>query len=260
MAPATLSAMALPQSPSAPPLDQVALGNPSFVWRFGQDRRLALVDRCATLSGARVLDLGCGIGTYVRHIAEVAALAAGVDIDRARVARGAASGVSNLSLAVAESLPFRDGAFDVVLLNEVIEHVRDDRATLREALRVVRPGGQVVVFAPNRGYPFETHGVYLGKRYVFGNIPLVNWLPDPVRNRLVPHARVYTSAGIRRLARGLPARLVVHSYVYPGFDNVHARWPRLARMLRAACYRAEHTPLRCMGLSHFLVLRRTEAR
>ncbi len=64
------------------------------------------------------------------------------------------------------------------LLNEVIEHVGNDRDTIREALRVTKPGGRVVIFAPNRYYPFETHGVYLGKKYVFGNIPLVNYLPD----------------------------------------------------------------------------------
>ena len=66
------------------------------------------------------------------------------------------------------------------MLNEVIEHVQNDAATLAEALRVTGPGGHVAIFAPNRFYPFETHGVYLGKRFIFGNIPFVNWLPDPL--------------------------------------------------------------------------------
>ena len=98
-------------------------------------------------------------------------------------------------LSASETLPFRDAAFDVVVLNEVIEHVRDDAATLAEALRVIRPGGHIVIYAPNRLYPFETHGIYLGKKFVFGNIPFINWLPDPLRNKLVPHARAYTKAG-----------------------------------------------------------------
>ncbi len=90
----------------------------------------------------------------------------------------------------------------------------NDRDTLREALRVTKPGGKVIIFAPNRFYPFETHGVYLGKRYVFGNIPLVNYLPDPIRNRLVPHARAYTKgttgedyAGAGRALGGLACHL-----------------------------------------------------
>ena len=60
----------------------------------------------------------------------------------------------------------------------------------------------IATFAPNRLYPFETHGAYFGKRYVFGNIPLVNWLPDPLRDRFAPHVRAYTMHGIERLFAG----------------------------------------------------------
>ena len=52
----------------------------------------------------------------------------------------------------------------------------------------------------------------------------------------------------------VPVRVVVHTYVYPGFDNVIARSPKLGKALRAVLYRAEHTPARAFGLSHFLVL------
>ena len=116
--------------------------------------------------------------------------------------------------------------------------------------------GSFDIHPPNRLYPFETHGVYLGKRYVFGNIPLVNWLPDPLRRRLVPHARAYLGPDMRRLIRGLPVTPVVMSYVYPGFDNIAARSRVLGGVLRRALYFAEHTPLRVFGLSHFVVLRR----
>jgi SAM-dependent methyltransferase len=235
-----------------PSREQVALGNPSCVWRSGQDRRLNLIRRYAPLEGARILDIGCGIGTYVRKFQEFSARVYGIDIDAPRVRRG---GTGTLALAVSEQLPFADGAFDLVLLNEVIEHVRDDALTLREACRVVRPGGHVVIYAPNRLYPFETHGVYLGKRYVFGNIPLVNYLPNAARNRLVPHARAYTSGQMRRLIAGLPADVIVQSYVYPGFDNIAARRKRLGSALQGVFHRLEATPLRAFGLSHFVVLR-----
>lgn len=244
------------EAPATLTREQVALGNPSFVWRAGQDRRLNLIRRYVPLEGARVLDIGCGIGTYVRKLGEVAERAYGIDIEAARVRQGT---TGSLAVAVSEQLPFETGAFDAVLLNEVIEHVRDDRETLGEACRVVRPGGHVIVYAPNRLYPFETHGVYLGRRYRFGNIPLVNYLPDAARRRLVPHARAYTARGLRRLIAGLPATLVLHTQVYPGFDNVAARRAWLGRSLRALCYRLEQTPLRAFGLSHFIVLRRNAA-
>ncbi len=243
---------------NAPGRAEVALGNPSFVWRFGQDRRLNLIRQFTPLEGARILDVGCGLGVYVRKFREFSDRVVGIDIDRKRLIEGART-TPGLMLSASEQLPFRDSAFDVVVLNEVIEHVRDDRATIAEALRVIRPGGHIVIYAPNRLFPFETHGIYLGNRFVFGNIPLINWLPDPVRNRLVPHARAYTRRGIRRTYARLPVDVRAETYVYPGFDNIIARHRRLGAVLRSALYRAEHTPLRTFGLSHFVVLQKPAA-
>jgi SAM-dependent methyltransferase len=237
-------------------LDQIVLGQPSYVWRSGQERRLAMVRRHARLEAARLLDIGCGIGAYVRRFSDFTPHACGIDVDRDRVRRGGAAGVANLCTAVSESLPFADATFDAVLLNEVIEHVRDDRATIAEALRVTRPGGKVIIFAPNRLYPFETHGVYLGRRYLFGNIPLVNYLPDFLRRRLAPHARAYTKAGLEAITRGLPGRWTEWRVIYPGFDNVAGRRAALAGMFRALTYRLERTWFHRFGLSHLLVLER----
>jgi SAM-dependent methyltransferase len=238
------------------PAPQVAgLGQPSYVWRFGLERRLSLIRRYVPLEGRRMLDIGCGVGTFVRRLGELSTQVYGVDIDRERVRRGAQA-VSGLAVAVSENLPFRDGAFDVVLLHEVLEHVRDDALTLREACRVTRAGGKVVIFCPNRLFPFETHGMFLGKRYVFGNIPLVNYLPDPLRRRLVPHVRAYTRGGLRRLVARLPARIVAHTWVWPGFDNLAARSGLASAVLRRVLYPLEATPLRIFGLSHFVVLER----
>jgi SAM-dependent methyltransferase len=238
-------------------LDQVVLGNPSYVWRFGQERRLDMIRRYVALEGSRLLDLGCGQGTYVRRFGDFTPRAYGIDIDLQRVQRGAMAGVGRLCAGVSEKLPFADNAFDGVLLNEVLEHVTSDRDTLGEALRVTRPGGRVIVFVPNRFYPFETHGVYLGKRYVFGNIPLVNYLPDPLRNRLVPHARAYTKSGLERISEGLPGRWVDWQVVYPGFDNVIERKPALGNAMRRVTYTLEQTWLKRLGLSHLLVLEKT---
>ncbi len=232
------------------------LGNPSFVWRFGQRRRLAIIERYLPLPGRRVLDLGCGVGEYVRAFEREGAEALGCDIEWPRLVEAGRRGARRLVAAAGEALPFRDGALDLVVMNEVIEHVADDRATLREVARVLAPGGDCVIFAPNRLYPFETHGIRLGRRYLFGNIPLVNWLPRRLRDRLVPHARVYGRGEWSQLLDGAGFEPVAHSYVYPGFDNIAARAPRLARLLRAFCYRAEQTPFRRFGISHLLVLRR----
>jgi SAM-dependent methyltransferase len=158
--------------------------------------------------------------------------------------------------AANEHLPFGDGSFDVVLTNEVIEHVADDRVSAAEMVRVLSRGGRLVLFCPNRWYPVEQHGVYWRGTYRFGNIPLVNYLPDPLRDRLAPHVRAYTHRGLLRLFAGQPVQVVQHGRIFGGYDNLIARLGGAGRVLRGALQGAEGTPLDVLGLSHFLVLER----
>jgi SAM-dependent methyltransferase len=232
----------------------IELGHPSYVWRFGQDRRLNLVRRFVPLENARILDVGCGLGAYVEKFRVFSGDVHGVDVDPDKVAKASLS-LPNIRVSPAEKLPFADGTFDVVFLNEVIEHVESDRDAVAEAVRVTAPGGHVVIYAPNRLYLFETHGIYLGKRFVFRLVPFVNYLPDVLRRHFCPHVRAYTRNHIRGLFRGQPATIVEHSYVYPGFDNIVADHPALGRALRSVCYSLEQTPLGAFGLSHFVVAR-----
>jgi SAM-dependent methyltransferase len=164
-----------------------------------------------------------------------------------------------------EALPFPDGAFDLVLSHEVLEHVRDDRRALEEICRVLQPpdppndiaGGRAVLFVPNRGYPFETHGVYWRGEYHFGNIPLVNYLPDRWRDRLAPHVRAYRKADLGELLRGLPVRIIEGRIIFGAYDNIIARAPVMGKMLRTILHALEGTPLKIFGLSHFVVVEKT---
>jgi SAM-dependent methyltransferase len=229
-------------------------GNPSFVWRAGQERRLAMLNAVAPLAGKRVLVDGCGIGMYVRGIRRYTPQVCGLDIEVERVTEGRQSGIANLLASVCEHLPFADACFDVVFSHEVLEHVQDDRQACREMARVLHPGGRAVIFVPNRLYPFETHGIFLNGQYHFGNVPLVNWLPNAWRNKLAPHVRAYTAAGLQDLFDGTSMRVVEHTQVYPGFDNVVARHGRMGRAIRVAVQALESSSLRAFGLSHLLVM------
>ena len=229
------------------------LGHPSYVWRFGQQRRLALIDRYAPLEGRRILDVGCGLGTYVEHLREFSDQVFGIDIDVERVAEGARR-VPNLLAGAAERPPFMPGSFDVLLLHEVLEHVEDDSQAAQEAFRLLAPGGRMVIFAPNRLYPLETHGIYWRGRHRFGNFPVVNYLPGSLRQRLCPHVRAYTWGDLESLLSHLDHRVVVQTWIYPGYDNICARHSTLGSLLRRLTYFLEGTPLRAFGLSHLVVI------
>ena len=128
------------------------------------------------------------------------------------------------------------------------------RAAAAEMARVLKPGGRAIIFAPNRLYPFETHGHYWQGEYHFGNTPLINYLPDGLRNYLAPHVRVYTAARLRFLFLGEPVRVVHHTQIYPGYDNIVARKPQLGKLIRRVTYGLELSPLAAFGISHLLVI------
>jgi SAM-dependent methyltransferase len=230
-------------------------GAPSYVWREGQERRLAMIHRWGNTQNTRILVDGCGVGMYAARLLENSPHVYAFDVEFARV-RETHEHVPNAHVAAAEAIPYPDEMFDLVLSHEVLEHVQNDRKAVAEMVRVLKPGGRAIIFCPNRWYPFETHGHYWRGEYHFGNTPLINYLPDFLRNRLAPHVRAYTRRGLRRLAVDLPVRVVYHTRIFGAYDNIIERRPRLGRALRAVLHLAEKLPLRVFGLSHLLILER----
>jgi SAM-dependent methyltransferase len=156
-------------------LEKAALrGEPSYVWRAGQERRLRMILDAAgeRVDGAVFVD-GCGVGNYLARLAQHPGQTTGIDIDFERCCESQKK-APVVACAAGESLPFVGDHFDLVLSHEVLEHVQDDQQAVREIVRLLRPGGRLVLFLPNRGYPFETHGIFWRGRYHFGNI---EWLP-----------------------------------------------------------------------------------
>lgn len=238
-----------------PPSELAALrGEPSYVWRAGQERRMQMIARWSKLNEASVLIAGCGVGMYAsqigrRYNAQVHAF----DIELNRV-QEAQQDTPLTVAAAAENIPYADNTFDTILSHEVLEHVLDDQQAMQEMVRVLKPGGHLVIFVPNRWYPFETHGHYWKGQYHFGNTPLINYLPDRWRNQLAPHVRAYTKRGLRRLFKGCPVTIRTHQRIYGGYDNIIARLGRAGRILRDILYKLEGTPFDVFGLSHVLVL------
>ena len=136
----------------------------------------------------------------------------------------------------------------------MIEHVTDDLLTVHEMVRVLKPGGRIILFCPNRGYPFETHGIYWKGKYHFGNKPFVNYLPRKLRDKLAPHVNIYTRRDLEKLFEGQPVKYIYRSAVFGAYDNIIQRRPALGKALRTVLQSLEKTPLRVLGLSHFWVI------
>jgi SAM-dependent methyltransferase len=95
----------------------------------------------------RILDVGCGTGANLQMLSQFGA-AEGVDVSSDALDFCRSRGLTRVKQGAAEHLPFADAAFDLVTGLDVVEHLDDDIAGLREMRRVLRPAGRVVLFVP----------------------------------------------------------------------------------------------------------------
>jgi SAM-dependent methyltransferase len=123
----------------------------SHRWRTAENSAAYLLPHLK--SGDTILDIGCGPGTITADLAthvtpgRVTALeitAAALDLARAEIA-GRGLGTVDFAVGDAQALDFPDGTFDVVHAHQVLQHLGDPVAALREMRRVTRPGGIVAV-------------------------------------------------------------------------------------------------------------------
>ncbi len=104
----------------------------------------------------RILDVGCGTGSTLKELQEMGE-ASGADISEEAVAFCRRRGCRDVRRVPEAGLPFAEGEFDAVLSLDVLEHIADDRAALREYLRVARPGGVLLVTVPAYAWLWSVH-------------------------------------------------------------------------------------------------------
>ena len=120
-------------------------------WHIGRRRILAdfveAICREVTDRQPRILDVGCGTGANLIMLSKYGD-AEGVDISEDALAFCRERGLDKVKLGAGEELPYEDDTFDLVTAFDVVEHMDDDLAGLREMRRVLRPGGRVLLFVP----------------------------------------------------------------------------------------------------------------
>ncbi len=108
---------------------------------------------------ARILDCACGRGFYLnmyRYVSRCALVGLELDAEIIRKAQRNVGHLPGITLTRGNiyALPFPDDYFDGVILSEILEHIEDDLAGLREVWRVLKPGGVVAITVPHANYPF----------------------------------------------------------------------------------------------------------
>lgn len=147
----------------------------------GQAARLWQIEQeTGSIAGKHVLDIGSGMGGFLVAAARNGIRAVGIEpndeycaITRLRGARY--NLMPTVIRGVGERLPFPDASFDIVLAQDILEHVRDPHATLREIRRTLRPDGCALVTVINRHAWRDPHYHLRG----------VNWLPRAWGDALV---------------------------------------------------------------------------
>jgi SAM-dependent methyltransferase len=157
----------------------------------------------------KLLDVGCGTGWLAEHFSDYT----GIDGSPDAVAAAQAKGRAIIQGDVDQPLPFEDASFDGVVLKDLLEHVADPVAVVRETHRVLKPGGRVFASSPD------------AQRWVWDDYT---------------HRRPFTRKAFRLLFadQGLAVEQVGYESVMPGTSIVSRRMPNNRRPapLRAAAW------------------------
>ena len=123
----------------------------SHWWYIGRRKIIAnfVADTCRPVTDRRprILDVGCGTGANLLMLSKYGD-AEGVDVSEDALAFCRERGLDKVRLGAGEELPYDDATFDLVTAFDVVEHMDNDLAGLKEMRRVLRPGGRVLLFVP----------------------------------------------------------------------------------------------------------------
>lgn len=174
------------------------------------DDTITLISRHEPLDGRTILDVGAGQEQFGRRFVERGARYIAVDLERDSLDPGPERGAV---VGRGEHLPFPDACVDIVMSNNVMEHVTDPGVLAQEMLRVVRPGGLVFISYTVWSSPWGGHETspwhLLGGHYARRRYERVHGRPP--KNRFGETMHAATAAGGLRWARSAPGATLVEA-------------------------------------------------
>ena len=157
-----------------------------------------------------ILDIPCGRGFYLnmfRYVSDCRLFGAELDWDVMLKAQRNVGGLPNIALNNTNiyALPYPDDTFDAVILSEILEHVDDDVAALKEVYRVLKPGGVAAITVPNADYPFLWDPINKSLEMLSGG--RVHIQHGPFAGIWANHVRLYWRDDLRNAALGAGFRV-----------------------------------------------------
>ena len=191
------------------------------------------------VAGKAVLEIGQGVGTDLVRMAENGAIVSAIDLTERHVELAQNNldqhGFScDLRLGDASKLPFADASFDLVYSIGVLHHTPDIEDCLREAHRVLKPGGRIIIALYHRwsGYHLVSKlivdGLYRRKLFSLGYAGLMATIEagcDGITNK--PLVRTYDKSMLRRLMRAFQGLRLTVDHLFPD----HVAVPYLGALL-----------------------------
>ena len=194
---------------------------------------------------AVVIDVGCGDGAALAAAAQHLTARhherhrfAGLDWSADALGQARARGLTVLRGSVTPGLPVRDGAADVVIMSELIEHLVDPDGAVAEVRRILRPGGSLLLSTPNLAAWYNRGLLAVGIQPVFSEVSLTGVYGRP-GHIVAGHLRLFTRRALTEFltASGF-GRVTVTGARYHDvprplrpLDRVFCRWPSAASIL-----------------------------
>jgi len=240
--------MAMTAPPPADPL-QAFYESPGTPLSSGPDRARR---QAQMLSGilrnaagpAVILDVGCGDGSALAVAAQYisgqnpAHRFAGLDWSADALRQARARGLTVVRGSISPRLPVADGAADVVIMSELIEHLVDPDGAVAEVRRVLRPGGSLLLSTPNLAAWYNRGLLAVGIQPVFSEVSLTGVFGRPGRV-VAGHLRLFTRRALTEFLTASGFRCVTvagaryHDVPRPlgPLDRAFCRWPSAASIL-----------------------------
>ena len=193
-------------------------------YRWNQNKLLNLLEESRD---AKILDIGCSDGSFTKKVADKVRSTDifGIELVKGRAVEAHKNGVNAVVANADRIFPFKDSVFDVVISNQVIEHVCDTDLFIKESYRVLRKGGVCIISTNNLsssqnlfslilGYqPTSTH---VSDEIVVGNPlnPTYKWIWNPPYRT---HRRIFTARSLKELFEfhGFQCEKLIGINLYP---------------------------------------------